>query len=129
MPANVRCHEFWHQHHGKSHRIGNELAGRQTGVALAAYYIGQMLHRHARNARNVFQSQATLVPVAANGGRDEGVHGGKFRWRCGKVFIASYEFANLVNVKFTDPSAQFLPAAAPPSPVTFGRRLELICPA
>jgi hypothetical protein len=29
--------------------------------------------------------------------------------------IASDEFVNLVDVKSTDPSAQFLPAAAPPS--------------
>jgi hypothetical protein len=31
------------------------------------------LHRHARNAREVFQGQVTLVAVAANGGGDEGV--------------------------------------------------------
>jgi hypothetical protein len=27
IPANVRCHVFWHQQHGKFHRIGNALDG------------------------------------------------------------------------------------------------------
>jgi hypothetical protein len=47
------CHVFWHQHHGKFHRIGNALDGRQTRVALAAFNLRQVLHRHARNARDV----------------------------------------------------------------------------
>jgi hypothetical protein len=44
------------------------------------------------------------------------------------MVIASYEFLNLVDVKFTDPSAQFLPAAAPPSPATPGYLHEPVCP-
>ena len=36
LPADFRCHVFRHQHHGKFHRIGNALDGRQTGIALAA---------------------------------------------------------------------------------------------
>jgi hypothetical protein len=42
------------------------------------------------------------------------------------VFIASYEFVNLVDVKSADPSAQFLLAAAPPSPATPVREIDVL---
>jgi len=35
-PRNDGGHVLWHQHHGKFHRIGNALDGRQTRVAVAA---------------------------------------------------------------------------------------------
>lgn len=37
----------------------------------------------------------SYVAVAANGGRDERVHGGQFRLRHREVFIASYEFKHV----------------------------------
>ena len=70
----------------------------------------------------------TLVELAANGGGDKGVHGGKFRCRRKEFFIASYEFAILVDVKSADLSAQFEPAAAPPSQAVPGPAMHPFAP-
>ena len=42
IPANVRRHVFWHQHHGKFHRVGNALdAGFACGADIEWRRIAQ----------------------------------------------------------------------------------------
>jgi len=52
IPANVRRHVFWHQHHGKFHRIGNAFNRRQTGITLAAFNFRQMSKQPSSRGRN-----------------------------------------------------------------------------